>query len=69
MGKQLTTAYIEEKLLKWLDEAWDDYCYGGNSEFVLGKIYAYVEVLEEMLSKEGASDESLLDLERQYGIR
>lgn len=69
MSEQLTITYVEEKILRWLDEAWDDYCYGSGSEFVLGKIYAYIEVLEEMLSQEGTSDEALLDLESQYGIR
>ncbi len=69
MNKQLTTTYVEEKIFEWLDEAWDDYCYGNRSEFVFGKIYAYVEVLEEMLSLEGVPDEALLDIEKQYGIR
>ena len=69
MSKQLTTTYVEEKLLELLDEAMDDYCYGDGSEFVLGMIYAYVVILEDMLSKEGVSDEALLDLEKHYGIR
>ena len=69
MYKQFVKTSVQEKLLTWLDEAWDEYCCGNESEFLQGKIYAYVECLEVILQSEGVSDEALLALEEQYGIR
>lgn len=69
MYKQFIKTPVQEKLLTCLDEAWGEYCCGNESDFLLGKIYGYVEYLEIILQSEGVSDEALLALEEQYGIR
>lgn len=69
MDKQASFGYVPEKILAWLDEAWDEYCLGYQSEFIMGKIYGYVECLEELLRCEGVENSELLLLEEQYGIR
>lgn len=52
-----------------LNELWQEYCRGDDSDFLLGEIYAYVECLEVILQSEGADHDVLLDLEARYGIR
>ena len=69
MDKQTVNICAQEKILKWLDEAWDEYCGGNESEFLLGKIYAYVECMEIIFQSEGMGDEMLRAFEEQYGIR
>lgn len=69
MHKKSELSYLEGKIFLWLDEAWDEYCCGNKSEFLEGKIYAYVECLEEILHSYGVSNKVLICLERQYGIR
>lgn len=69
MCKQIVNICAQEKILKWLDEAWEEYCRGNESEFLLGKVYAYVECMEIILQSEGMDDEILRVLEEQYGIR
>lgn len=69
MSEQSVITSLEEEIYKWLDEAWDEYCGGDDSEFLLGKIYAYVECLEILLHSEGIADETLIELESRYGIR
>lgn len=59
----------QEKILNCLDEAWYEYCHVNKSDFLLGKIYAYVESLEIIMQDEGVTDEALLALEERYGIR
>lgn len=61
---------VQDKIFAWLDEAWEEYrCCESDSEFLLGKIYAYVECLEVILQQNGVSNDALLALEKQYGIR
>ena len=68
MSKETVDICAQEKILKWLDEAWEEYRNGYESDFLLGKIYAYVECMEIILQSEGMSDEMLRDFEQQYGI-
>lgn len=69
MCMQTAMTYLQERLLSWLDEAWDEYCYCEESDFVLGKIYAYIECLEIILQSEGVDNDTLLALEEKYHIR
>ena len=69
MCKQSVDTYFQEKLFMWLDEAWEEYSGGNKSDFLLGKIYAYVECLEIIMQQEGCDNDVLLALEEQYGIR
>ncbi len=69
MGQQSVITYFVEKLYLWLDEVWDEYCGGYESEFLLGKIYAYIECLELMLQHDGIDNKMLLELEVKYGLK
>ena len=69
MCKQSAFTYVQEQIVSWLDEAWDECCLGEQSEFLMGKIYGYVECLEILLRYDGVSDDELLALEAQYGVR
>lgn len=69
MSKQSVIIFIVDKLYAWLDEAWSEYSGGYESEFLLGKIYAYIECLEIILQSEGIDNEELLALEEKYGIK
>ncbi len=69
MSKQPVDICAQEKILKWLDETWEEYRRGYDTDFLLGKIYAYVECMELILQSEGVSDEMLRAFEERYGIR
>lgn len=69
MEVQNLSAELCERLLMWLDEVWAEYSQGDKSDFLLGQIYAYIECLETILQNAGVDNETLLDIERQYGIR
>ena len=69
MCNQSVITYLQEKILLWLDEVWNEYCSFGRTEFLLGKIYAYVECLEIIMELDGADNDEMLALESLYGIR
>lgn len=69
MSKKSAIKQLKEKLFMWLDEIWEEYSQGDESEFLLGEIYGYVECLEIILQSEGVDNETILALESRYGIR
>ena len=69
MCKQSAVAELKEEISAWLDEAWDEYRCGVQSEFLLGKIYAFTECLEILPYAEGTADEDIIELEERYGLR
>lgn len=69
MDNQSVVIYLQEKLLEWLDDVWNEYCNCDTSDFLLGQLYAYMECLEVILKSEGVDNSTMLALEEQYGIR
>lgn len=69
MCEQDAITYLQENLITWLDEIWEEYSQGNKSEFLLGEIYAYIECLEIILQYKGVDNKTLLALEKHYGIR
>lgn len=68
MCKETVNICAQEKILRWLDEALEEYrCY--KSDFLLGKVYAYVDCVEIILYSEGVDDDALLAFEEHCGIR
>lgn len=56
---------LEENIILFLEELNDE----EPTEFVLGEKYAYIECLEKILQSKGIDNETLLSLEKKYGIR
>ena len=69
MGTQSAITHLKEQLTMWLDEIWEEYSKGDESDFLLGEIYGYVECLEIILQYEGVDNATILALEKRYGIR
>lgn len=69
MCKQSVVAELKKEVSAWLDEAWEEYRCVVQSEFLLGKIYAFTECLEMIMYAEGVADEYIIELEERYGLR
>ena len=69
MQKTYEDMYLEEYILLRLEEVREERCQDTESEFLLGEAYAYVECLEVILKRQGVDNETLLTIEKRYGIR
>lgn len=69
MQKKYENLYLEEYILLRLEEVQEERCLDAESEFLLGQAYAFVECLEVILKSKGEDNETLLSIEKRYGIR
>lgn len=69
MQKKNEKLYLEEYILLRLEEVREERCQDSESEFLLGETYAFVECLEVILKDKGVDNETLLIIEKRYGVR
>lgn len=69
MQEEKEKIYLEEYILLRLEEVQEEREQDDESEFLLGETYAFVECLEVILKSKGVDNETLLNIEKRYGIR